>query len=438
MSDEIQDIEVERIFLYEENPRHEPLETQEAVIAQLCQDEQVYELAVSICQAGTNPLELVGLVEKEGTGKRGTKKAYEVWEGNRRICAIQLLNDPEKAPAKDRPRFEKLTENYTPILKVKGVVFDDHQRLKFWMSNIHGGAQGGAGRKQWGAVEKTRATGAPKNAVALALLERAKDYGIVTSEQWKGKLTTLTRYVGNSQMKSALGLDTSDVTTLKSDLTEEDFIASLKTLVSDLLSGELSSRHNKTEIDRYARRLPEKAGATTKRATSRSISNIGAPEGAPTFKAGSRKPGLPKPSKPAKPSQPTKIRPSQELQDALDRRGNPKLQQIYYDICEVSAVEHPLLVAVGAWIFIECLTAETGRSDNRPFKDYYGNHFLEKLGWAGKERGVIRYAIERLSRGGNDTKHHALAGSFDAQQTITDMALVTPVLVATLKHVEGN
>jgi hypothetical protein len=38
-------IEVERIFLYEENPRHEPIESEPAIIEHLCKDEQVYNLA---------------------------------------------------------------------------------------------------------------------------------------------------------------------------------------------------------------------------------------------------------------------------------------------------------------------------------------------------------------------------------------------------------
>lgn len=37
-------IEVDRIFLYEENPRHEPIESGHEIIEYLCKDEQVYNL----------------------------------------------------------------------------------------------------------------------------------------------------------------------------------------------------------------------------------------------------------------------------------------------------------------------------------------------------------------------------------------------------------
>jgi len=50
-------IDVERIFLYEENPRHEPILTEQEIIEHLCKDEAVFNLARNIAIAGLNPLE---------------------------------------------------------------------------------------------------------------------------------------------------------------------------------------------------------------------------------------------------------------------------------------------------------------------------------------------------------------------------------------------
>jgi hypothetical protein len=47
MTRQVIQVDVGRIFLYEENPRHEPLETEQEVIDRLCNDEQVYNLARS-------------------------------------------------------------------------------------------------------------------------------------------------------------------------------------------------------------------------------------------------------------------------------------------------------------------------------------------------------------------------------------------------------
>ena len=59
----IEQIEVDRLFLYEENSQHEPFDSQDAIIEYLCNDEQVFNPARSISEAGANPLELLGLVQ---------------------------------------------------------------------------------------------------------------------------------------------------------------------------------------------------------------------------------------------------------------------------------------------------------------------------------------------------------------------------------------
>src|SRR5258706_1997759 len=75
----LEPIDVERIFLYEENPRHEPIESEPEIIKHLCNDEQVYNLARSIADAGPNPLELLGLIQIAGSGAAATKKSYQAW-----------------------------------------------------------------------------------------------------------------------------------------------------------------------------------------------------------------------------------------------------------------------------------------------------------------------------------------------------------------------
>jgi hypothetical protein len=98
-------IDVDRMFLYEENPRHEPIESEPEIIEHLCKDEQVYNLARNISEVGPNPLDLLGLVEIKSSGGR---KNYQAREGNRRVCAIKLLNDPDRAPARLRKDFARL------------------------------------------------------------------------------------------------------------------------------------------------------------------------------------------------------------------------------------------------------------------------------------------------------------------------------------------
>lgn len=423
--DKIQEIEVSRIHLHHGNPRHKELSTQEEVIEQLCRDENVLDLARSICEDGMNPLEQIGVIELNKSRARRSKNTYEVWEGNRRICAVQLLNDPERAPAKLRASFKRLTRNYTPIRKVNAVVFQDKDRLLHWMENIHGGEQGGVGRKRWNAEQKERALGSNRNAVALALLDVAEGLGYITEQGRKKKLTTLTRYVLNPDMKSALGLDASSPDNPKTDLTDEDFKATLKTVIDDLVAGQITSRHNATTITQYARTLPKRSGASTDREDSRPISG---------FTGDGQKGSKKKKAKPAKPKFPTKVDVSEDLSDTLDKAGSHKLVHLYRSICDVSAKDHPHLIAIGSWALIESLTALVGRKEGTSFEAYYSNNQLGQLGFPkGKGLTAIRDALKRLSSGGNTTKHHATSGTFDSAQLINDMETVTPVLIASLK-----
>ena len=192
MPSDVFPIPVERIHLYEENPRHGAITDPSEIIKVLLQDEQVYELAKSIAEHKTNPLELLGVVEITEEG--ATEPSYEVWEGNRRVCAVLLLNDPDLAPPKWRKRFQKLSDDVDVIETIEGRSFDDHDELRFWMRNIHNGMQDGRGRKDWGPDEQHRDNPTRKNAIAFELLEMAETLHLITRSDRKGKLTTLQRF----------------------------------------------------------------------------------------------------------------------------------------------------------------------------------------------------------------------------------------------------
>ncbi|MCK0096705.1 hypothetical protein MWU60_14080 [Yoonia sp. F2084L] len=85
-------ISANRIFLDLENPRvANPFESEDDAIAWLCDNEDVLTLAKDIREIGPNPLELVAVMKKGSN-------AYVALEGNRRVCALMLLNDPDRAP----------------------------------------------------------------------------------------------------------------------------------------------------------------------------------------------------------------------------------------------------------------------------------------------------------------------------------------------------
>ena len=144
-----EEVPIAKIFLFLSNYRHGPLSTEEQVIEYLCSKEYVYPLARDIVNNGINPLERFALIPSK-TGKSSKSLGtFFVAEGNRRFCALKLLSDPDKAPAKLRKAFESLSAKWTPIKTVPAVIFPNLDAVKIWLDRVHNGAQGGIGRREW-------------------------------------------------------------------------------------------------------------------------------------------------------------------------------------------------------------------------------------------------------------------------------------------------
>ena len=220
-------IKVERVFLDLNNPRHNPFKDQDEVIEYLCREEQVLELARDIAENGLNPLELFALIPSG-------YNAYVSAEGNRRLCALKLLNDPDLAPVHLRKDFEKAASGWILIKQLFAIVFKDHEAVKLWLDRTHAGFALGRGRRQWNAEQKARNSGYSKNDLAQSILDLAQKREFITLAERQGRLSTVQRYLGNSRMRDALGLDISDLSSISTDLPENDFNIVFKRFMEDI------------------------------------------------------------------------------------------------------------------------------------------------------------------------------------------------------------
>lgn len=201
------------------NPRGEPEPDEERIRDLFGVQDETLILASHLAENGQNPLDRLGIIEHPKLPGH-----FVIREGNRRLSAMQLLRDPERAPTEaTRKAFQKLASTGRSIPdKVPAVLFHEKHKARVWMSVKHEGAQGGLGTIQWGSKEKTRfnrdgATGItrPKNPnrQAEALLTYAVKDGLITSEERNLiALTTITRYLPNVRTTLAL-LNTEDCTT---------------------------------------------------------------------------------------------------------------------------------------------------------------------------------------------------------------------------------
>lgn len=415
--DRIKMIPVDRVYLDLENPRHEPMETQDEVIDFLLKDEQVLQLAADIAKHALNPLDLFAVVENEGGGKNET---YTVAEGNRRLCAIMLLNDPDLAPAKKRKDFERLSNSadYIPS-EITAIVFDNTDDGKLWIERLHGGQQGGIGRKNWNAEQKNRYTGSSKNAVAQALLDVAEEQDLITAEDRKRKLTTVQRYMNNSHVREAMGIDISNPDGISRTRSVKDFKHLLQRFIIDLLDGEVNSRKNKDDITAYARELGAMEGLSHKRMSPVLIQDD-------TKKAGKKKT-----VKRRKPLKQPRVSYNEDIDEAI--RGIPsyKLESLYTSLITLKYTDHAPLLAIGLWAFIETLTSLCGRKDSVDIIGFLSKQKLSSLGVTGQsDSKAIRGALNRIVEHGNTTKHHKISASFSGEQMSNDVETITQIIIA--------
>ena len=409
-------IDVDRVFLDLLNPRHDPYEDQDAAIYYLCHKERVLPLAVDIINHGLNPLELFAVIA-EGDD------AFFAAEGNRRLCAIKLLNDPDLAPAELRKDFDKASKKWTPIDKLFAMVFSDRDEVKLWLDRIHAGFAEGRGRRQWNAEQKARNSGYSKNDLAQLVLDAGQDREFITQAERVGRLSTVQRYLGNPVMRDVLGLDVSDISNLSTDLPADDFEIIFKKFINDVAQKTITTRDNAKKITGYSHDLRNLAGVSGERSDKHPI-------------AVGKKPDAPKPKPPKKP---TKIEMSNELQTALDDIPSYKLAKIYYSLCSLSLAQHTPLLSVGAWTFIETLTALNGRNAKTNFHSFLSPQVLQKLGIAEKEDTTsIREAVKRISELGNSTKHNKTSASFNWETLANDFENMEKMLIALAVQAKGK
>ncbi len=413
-------VDVARVFLDQNNPRHESFEDQDEVIAYLCDHELVLPIAKDIARHGLNPLELFALLP-DGSD------TYFAAEGNRRLCAIKLLNDPDLAPANLRNEFVKAARDWDEITEVFAVVFKERDDVRLWLDRIHAGQADGRGRKQWKAEQKARNSGYTKNDLALAILDSAEATGLITSAERRGRLSTVQRYSGNPIFRDALGLELGPDDDPTTDLSEGDFKTLFGKFVRDVAEKKVTTRDNTKAITEYAHGLRSTDGLDGTRGERRSI------EPPKTTTAGK------KDRKPAKPSAPTKIAPSDDLQAALRDIPSYKLEQLYFSLCSLSLATHTPLLTVGVWSFLETLTAVCGRQSGTDFHSYLSAQILENLGLGSKrETASARGAVKRISDLGNSTRHNKTSGSFNGVQLANDMETIEKILIVLAKSAKGK
>lgn len=246
------------VYLDSENPRHKPLSDQSKIIENLIKKEQIKKLAKDIAENGVSPLETTALIKDEND-------KYVVVEGNRRTCALRLLNDPKSAPDAHKSYFSKLSENSEVIpSRIECKLFESREEADIWIERRHSGAQEGIGAKQWNSDQKTRfntrRSKADSNALAVSILDYAASIGVIPQEREDKILTTASRFLGNPYFRNTLGVVSSrSDPDIMLNVRLNEFEVAVTYFCKDLIDPDpksaVSSRTNKAQWEAYAKKM---------------------------------------------------------------------------------------------------------------------------------------------------------------------------------------
>jgi hypothetical protein len=211
-------IAVVNLLLDKSNPRHPNMNNQLEIFNWMLDGnnrigEKVFQLAKDIAANGINPSDRI-IVEKVASNNSSD---YLVLEGNRRVAALKLLNNPHSAPnEKWKNKFSEITKNYTnKITTVSCVEFASREKAFHFIELKHLGEQKGKGTVPWDPEQKTRHESRVhkkgKNERALALLDYVRKSEFFSSETKKNAasgfpITTLERLLSDADFRSFLGL----------------------------------------------------------------------------------------------------------------------------------------------------------------------------------------------------------------------------------------
>jgi len=261
---------VNKLFLDKTNSRHEPLDNEPEIIERLLKKEKADRVAKSIAEVGDlNPLERIGVIAHPDI-----KGGYVVIEGNRRVCALKMLHDPDKAPKQLQNRVLEYKQKGRPIpTKVDVVLFDTEAEAEPWITMRHEGEQDGVGTRQWTPEGKARQAakvgGQNANHLAISVLGYATKRGLLNAAETESiPATTITRYLGNPIMRHALGLSSGKA--LEIDVPTEQFDTAIEVFLRDALpipgkTSKVHSRSKAADWKAYAESLSAGGHAPTTR-----------------------------------------------------------------------------------------------------------------------------------------------------------------------------
>lgn len=252
------------------NPRYPEQEnSREARHTMLTKNgENVVNLAKDIVKYGLSPIELLIVMRSEESIDE-----FIVLEGNRRLCALQLLSNPDLI--KDdldlkhyRRRFDALSIEYYEreemIDNIEVIQVDSREEGRIWIERKHYGYLDGVGTIPWKPEQKDRfiANGGVESLRTQVLDYARSEFKDLTQELSNAKITTIIeRIIDDEESRKRLGISKNDSGNLVFLFPEEEVRKPLHYLISDIIKNKRTTRDfwDATIRKKYFDAIPEES-----------------------------------------------------------------------------------------------------------------------------------------------------------------------------------
>ncbi len=257
MSYETKIIDATLLVVNTENPRFKMVGNQREGISLMIenQKDKLVRLAQDIIENGINPSDLVIT-----TPHQKLEGKFNVLEGNRRVIAIKLLNNPELIPEKYKNilnRFKKLSNEFksNPINEIPCVVFQEEKEALRWIKLKHTGENEGIGIVTWDAQQKARFEERfeGKSRYSLQVIEFLKKNDKfdeeIKNQLSKVPISSLQRLLSDPDVRDVVGIDIEDGKII-SRFPPDEIVKPLSKIIRDLLRDDFSVKEIYYKDDR--------------------------------------------------------------------------------------------------------------------------------------------------------------------------------------------
>ncbi|WP_375624186.1 ParB/Srx family N-terminal domain-containing protein [Bartonella sp. TT119HLJHH] len=432
-----------------ENPRIPRFTSEKDAINFLCITEKILELSEDIAENGLSPFEKLMVIQD------GEK--YVVKEGNRRLAALKLLDNPSLAPEHLSKKIAKYSaDRKIHITSVECAIASDIKEANHWMEIKHLGQNNGKGVKPWNAIQKSRYSPDNPNRFAYLLLNHlledpSLDYEITTVTRLISK-TTFFEYTGiyYNQLEDKLIFSCS----YEENSALDNF---LKQFVQDILEKKINSRscNNRKDIEKYFEILSRKFGLT-KSFDSSNLTNLFSSSKKLARKGKDKKEteySKRKDNLPTSDANKDGNYPKQklfrriydeEIADQLQKLGIIKPISIYSSVKKLGTDADTPLVYIAFSCLFEGLTGFLGR-ENKSFDNFLKDKFskycrllkteLDDTQYINENEKAILDTLAKVRMQANTAKHAFRSAPLSYLEVLSDIQVLKPVLMQLINEV---